>query len=63
MTTKDQKLEILQSLNRLDAAQSEQVLDYIKGLLHSPETDLRRQHIRRKAMKEIGQALREGMRA
>lgn len=59
MTTTYHKLEILQSLNRLDAVQSEQVLDYIRRLLHTPQTDLHRQHFRRKAMKEIGQALRE----
>lgn len=58
MTTMHQKLEIMQTLNRLDAVQSEKVLDYIKGLLYSPQSDLHRQHIRRKAMKEIGQALR-----
>jgi hypothetical protein len=62
MTTKYQKLEILQFLNRLDAVQSEQVLDYIKRLLHNPQPDFHRQYVRRKAMKEIGQALREGYR-
>jgi len=58
MTTIHQKLEILQTLNRLDAVQSEKVLDYIKGLLYSPQNDFHRQYVRRKAMKEIGQALR-----
>lgn len=60
MTTTYQKLEIVQSLNRLDAVQSEQVLDFIRGLLHNRSTDANHhQYLRRKAMKEIGQALRE----
>jgi mRNA-degrading endonuclease RelE of RelBE toxin-antitoxin system len=62
MTTTYQKLEIQQFLNRLDAVQSEQVLDYIKGLLQNPQPDFHSQYVRRKAMKEIGQALREGYR-
>jgi hypothetical protein len=59
MTTSHNKLEILQSLNRLDAVQSEKVLDYIRGLLQHPQQDLHRHYFRRKAMKEIGQALSE----
>ncbi|HET9487285.1 MAG TPA: hypothetical protein VFO54_07625 [Chryseosolibacter sp.] len=59
MTTSHNKLEILQSLNSLDAVQSEKVLDYIRGLLQHPQQDFHRHYFRRKAMKEIGQALRE----
>lgn len=59
MTTTYQKLAIVQSLNSLDAVQSEKVLRFIQGLLQRPERDLRHQYLRSKAMKEIGQALRE----
>ncbi len=59
MTATYQKLEILQSLNNLDAVQSEKVLHFIKGLLQTPERDLRHHYMRSKAMKEIGQALQE----
>jgi hypothetical protein len=59
MTTTHPKQEILQSLNNLDAAQSEKVLDFIKGLLKNSHSDLQHQTIKRKALREIGQALRE----
>lgn len=60
MTTTYQKLEIVKTLHSLDAVQSEQVLDFIKGLLQNRSTDPHHhQYLRRKAMKEIGQALRE----
>ena len=59
MTTTHPKQEILQSLNNLDAAQSEKVLDFIKGLLKNSPSDLQHQTIKRKALREIGQALRE----
>ena len=60
MTTTNQKLEILQSLNNLDAVQSEIVLKFIKGLVQEERNQIFHQHIKRKAMKEIGQALRQG---
>ena len=59
MTTTNQKLEILRSLNNLDAVQSEKVLIFIKDLLHSEQNDLYHQYMKRKAMQEIGQALRQ----
>lgn len=59
MTTINQKQEILQSLSSLDAVQSEKVLDFIKGLLPGYENDLRHQHLKSRAMKEINQALRQ----
>lgn len=59
MTITYQKLEILQSLNNLDAAQSEKVLNFIQGLVRAPENDQHQQYVRTRAMKEIGQALRE----
>ena len=60
MTTTNRKLEILQSLNNLDAVQSEIVLKFIKGLVQGERNQIFHQHIKRKAMKEIGQALRHG---
>lgn len=59
MTTTHPKQEILQSLNNLDAAQSEKVLDFIRGLLKNSHNDLQQQTIKRQALREIGQALRE----
>lgn len=59
MTTTYQKQEILQSLHTLDAAQSEKVLDFIKGLLHTHQREQQHQNIKRQAMREIGLALRE----
>lgn len=59
MTITYQKLEILQSLNNLDAAQSEKVLNFINGLLKAPEDNLHQRYVRTLAMEEIGQALRE----
>jgi len=58
MTTTYQKTEILRSLSDLDAAQSEKVLNYIRGLLIMEQTESYHRNIkRRRAMKEIGQAL------
>jgi hypothetical protein len=59
MTTTHPKQEILQSLDNLDVAQSEKVLDFIRGLLKNSHRDLQHQTIKRKALREIGQALRE----
>ena len=58
MTIDSQKQQILQSLKSLDALQSEQVLHYIKALLEEQQNSLRHQKMKRKAMKEIGRALR-----
>ncbi|MFZ5970484.1 MAG: hypothetical protein ACOYXA_02735 [Bacteroidota bacterium] len=50
------KLAILQSLDAMDALQMEEVLNYIKGLMHQP---VRTNEFKREAMKEIRQALRK----
>ena len=52
------KLAILQSLDALDLVQMEEVLMYIKGILHSPSRD--HHSFKKEAMKEIRQALRKG---
>lgn len=56
MITVDQKHEIVRSLNRLDADQSEKVLDFIRSLAErnadSPE------ETRRRALREINKGLR-----
>ena len=52
------KLAILQSLDALDLTQMEEVLMYIRGILHHPEKDQR--SFKKEAMKEIRQALRKG---
>ncbi len=56
MTTINQRHEILESLSYLDQAQAAKVLDYIKGLTY-PGDVIRRQRLKREAMKEIRQAL------
>ena len=58
MTITYQKLELLQTVQNLDAVQSEKVLDFIKCLVKAPAND-RDQHVKTRAMKEIGQALLE----
>ncbi len=52
------KLAILQSLDAMDKMQMEDVLNYIKSVLHQPEQDYRL--FKKEAMKEIRQALRKG---
>ena len=63
MTTVQKKQEILTSLNHLDASQSEKVLRFIRNLTPEGHTEgqyaLRRHHYRRKAMREISQALKQ----
>ena len=53
----NQKKEILHSLSSLDSAQAEKVLSYIKVLLSSQRSEFHHQILKRRAMKEIGQAL------
>jgi hypothetical protein len=53
----NQKYEILESLEALDHAQAEQVLTYIKGLLHKADNDNHYQTVKREALKQIRQAL------
>ena len=59
MTTTNQKQEILRSLQNLDAVQSEKVLEYIRELLKNDSGSAYHHYIKRKAMREIGQALRQ----
>jgi mRNA-degrading endonuclease RelE of RelBE toxin-antitoxin system len=60
MTTIDQKHQILESLDALDQAQTEKVIDYIKALLYTPRDDARYQKLKREGMKEIRKALGKG---
>lgn len=60
MTSINQKHKILESLDTLDQAQTEKVLDYIKGLLTGSREDASYQKLKREAMKEIRQALGKG---
>jgi hypothetical protein len=59
MTTTNQKQEIVRSLSNLDAAQSEQVLNFIRGLISREQNDLYHQYLKRKAIQEIGRALEQ----
>jgi hypothetical protein len=52
------KLAILQSLDEMDQNQMDEVLHYIKGVLNPPARVLDHQTLKRKALKEIRQALR-----
>lgn len=61
-TTINQKHQILESLDALDQAQAEKVMDYIKGLLYTPREDARYQKLKREGMKEIRKALGKGKR-
>jgi|GEM_PF-6273807 uncharacterized protein (UPF0210 family) len=59
MTLVNRKQEIVRSISNLNAAQSEEVLNFIKGLLHTQHKDLYQQHLKSKAIQEIGQALKQ----
>jgi len=52
------KLAILQSLDAMDQTQMNEVLSYIKGILH-PKRANDYQSFKREALKEIRQALRK----
>jgi hypothetical protein len=52
------KLAILQSLDAMDQQQMDEVLKYIKGILSQPARFSDYQTFKRKALKEIQQALR-----
>ena len=52
------KLAILQSLDAMDQKQMNEVLHYIKGVLCRPAKPNDYQTFKRKALKEIQQALR-----
>ena len=53
------KLAILQSLDTMDKVQMEEVLTYIKCLLHQPAITEDHKAFKKEAMKEIRQALRQ----
>lgn len=57
MTAINKKHQILESLDALDQAQTEKVIDYIKGLLTTSRDDARYQQLKREAIKEIRKAL------
>lgn len=54
MTSINQKHKIVESLDALDQAQAEKVLDYINGMIKPLRND---QQIKREALKQIRQAL------
>lgn len=56
MNSVTKKLQILESLNALDQAQTEKVLAYIKDML-TTTSDVHYKRNKREAMKEIRQAL------
>lgn len=60
MTAINQKNKILRSLDNLDQAQTEKVMDYIKNLVTGSREDASYQKLKREAMKEIRQALGNG---
>jgi len=59
MTTTKEKQEILRSLNNLDSVQTQQVLNFIKDILRADENGPYQQYLKRKAMQEIGHALKQ----
>lgn len=58
MTSVSQKLQVLESLSVLDAAQTEEVLRYIRNLVAASHNDMRYKNYKRQAMKQIRRALR-----
>ncbi len=61
MTVINKKHEILESIQNLDQAQTEKVLDYIRGLVKVTRDDAKYQTLKRQALKEIRQALGNGI--
>lgn len=57
MTNIHQKHQILESIDSLDQAEAEKVLDYINVLVSAKKEEPRYQRFKREAMKEIRQAL------
>lgn len=57
MTAKNQRNQILESLESLDQAQAENVLNYIKSLQHGSDKNANYQRTKREAMIQIRQAL------
>ena len=60
MTNIHHKHQILESLDSLNQAQAEKVLEYIKGLLTPSKEGTGYRKLKREAMKEIRQALGKG---
>jgi tellurite resistance protein len=56
------KHEILRSIEALDQTQTEKVLEYIQVLLQSSKQEASYRKIKRDALKEIRQALKNGPR-
>lgn len=54
-----QRHQILASLEVMDQAQREKVLNYIKGLLHYPVRENAYDKLKREGLKQIQQALKE----
>ena len=57
MTNLNQKSQILESLNALDQAQTNQVMAYINALLYADKDTTDHQQLKRAALREIRQAL------
>lgn len=57
MTSFNQRHQILESLNSLDANQADEVLKFIKGLLYNTSDEASKKRLKQEAMKEIRSAL------
>ena len=57
MSTTELKVQILESLGGLDQLQSEQVLAYIRSILHSQKDEEDYANFKKRAMDEIQHAL------
>lgn len=57
MTSFNQRHQILESLNSLDATQADEVLKFIKGLLYTNPDEASKKKFKQEAMKEIRSAL------
>jgi hypothetical protein len=59
MTTINPKQEIVRSLGKLNAVQSEMVLGFIQSLPPPRDDRFRPQHCKKRALREINQALQQ----
>jgi DNA polymerase III delta prime subunit len=59
MTSTNQKLQILEKLDSLDAKQADTVLEYIKSLLQVSRDEASYKKFKQEALKEIRSALRK----
>lgn len=57
MFTINQKHEILEALDGLDFFQKQKVLEFIKGITYPSAEEVRKQQMKRQALKEIRLAL------